>query len=56
MHNGVSPQAQQAATDRYNRPVSDIRILRATIINDLFAPKPQPAKAVKPKQGKGSRK
>ena len=49
----VVDKIQQAATDRYNRPVSDIRILRATIINAPFAPKPQPAKAVKPKQGKG---
>ena len=49
----VVDKIQQAATDRYNRPTADIRILRATIISDPFAPKPQPAKAVKPKQGKG---
>ena len=45
----VVDKIQQAATDRYNRPTADIRILHATIISNPFAPKPQPTKAVKGK-------
>ena len=48
----VVEKIQQAATDKYNRPLADVRILRATVISDPFAPKPQPAKAVSRHHGR----
>ena len=37
----VVDRIQQMPTDRYHRPVKDVRILRATIITDPFAPAPK---------------
>ena len=50
----VVDKIQQAATDRFNRPYNDIRIIKATITKDPFKPaeKPQPQK----KAGKGKRR
>ena len=48
----VVEKIQQAATDKYNRPLADVRILRATVISNPFAPKPQPAKAVSRHHGR----
>ena len=48
----VVEKIQQAATDRFNRPYTDVRIIKATITKDPFKPveKPQPQK--KPVKGK----
>ncbi len=49
----VVDKVQQMATDKYNRPIKDVRILKATITKDPFKPeeKPQPKKkAVKRKR------
>lgn len=48
----VVDKIQQAATDRFNRPYTDVRIIKATITKDPFKPveKPQPPK--KPVKGK----
>lgn len=48
----VIDKIQQAATDRFNRPYNDVRIIKATITKDPFKPveKPQPPK--KPVKGK----
>ena len=46
----VVDSIQQLPTDKYHRPLTDVRILRATILNDPFAPKPTP------KPGKSSPK
>ena len=48
----VVDKIQQAATDRFNRPYNDVRIIKATITKDPFKPveKPQPPK--KPAKGK----
>ncbi len=40
----VVERIQGAATDKYNRPYTDVRILRATIVKDPFAPKEEPKK------------
>ena len=42
----VVDRIQQVATDKYSRPLQDIRILRATITKDPFAPKETPKKTV----------
>jgi len=45
----VVDRIQQSPTDKYARPYTDVRILRATITNDPFAPKPiVPPKAKTP--------
>jgi peptidyl-prolyl cis-trans isomerase B (cyclophilin B) len=44
----VVERIQQMPTDRYNRPLTDVRILRATIVKDPFAPKEEPKKAPAP--------
>lgn len=49
----VVDQIQQAKTDKNDRPLEDIRILRATVTKDLPQPKPEkkaPAKKVARKQ------
>ena len=50
----VVDRIQQMATDKNSRPLQDVRILRATILSDPFAPKETPKKTVsktsKPKQ------
>ena len=49
----VVDQIQQAKTDKNDRPLEDIRILRATVTKDLPQPKPEkkaPAKKVSRKQ------
>jgi len=43
----VVDKIQQAATDKNNRPLTDVRILRAIITKDPFAPKPVPKPAQK---------
>ena len=40
----VVDKIQQMATDKNNRPLTDVRILRATILVNPFAPKEQPKK------------
>ena len=47
----VVDRIQQMPTDKYHRPVTDVRILRATIITDPFAPAP-PKNVKKASQGK----
>ena len=37
----VVDRIQQLPTDKYHRPLTDVRILRATIITDPFAPAPK---------------
>lgn len=44
----VVERIQQMPTDRYNRPLTDVRILRATIVKDPFAPKEESKKAPAP--------
>lgn len=51
----VVDRIQQMATDKNDRPTKDIRILRVTIINDPFAPKPAPKKVVKQQPRKRKR-
>ena len=48
----IVDKIQQVATDKNNRPFTDIRILRASVIADPFAPKEEPKKpkAVTPKR------
>ena len=46
----VVDRIQQMATDKNDRPTKDVRILCVRIINDPFAPKPVPKKAVKTPQ------
>ena len=50
----VVDRIQQMETDKNDRPVKDVRILRVKIINDPFAPKPAPKpakkKVVKPRR------
>lgn len=50
----VVDRIQQMATDKYHRPINDVRILRATIIADPFAPAPKKEvkKKVAPKKAK----
>lgn len=47
----VVDKIQQSATDKRHRPLTDVRILRASVVVDPFAPKekPQKTKAVAPK-------
>lgn len=47
----IVDRIQQMATDKNDRPVNDVRILRVKIISDPFAPKPAaaPKKAVRKK-------
>jgi len=40
----VVERIQLEATDKFNRPYKDVRILRATITKDPFAPKEEPKK------------
>ena len=40
----VVDSIQRQPTDRYQRPLNDIRILRATVVVDPFAPKPSDVK------------
>lgn len=40
----VVDRIQQVAVDKNDRPQQDIRILRATITKNPFAPAPKPAK------------
>ena len=40
----IVDKIQQVATDKNNRPLTDIRILRATVTVDPFAPKEEPKK------------
>ncbi len=47
----VVDRIQQMPTDKYHRPVTDVRILRATIITNSFAPAP-PKNVKKASQGK----
>ena len=48
----IVDKIQQSATDKNNRPFTDIRILRASVVVDPFAPKEEPKKpkAVTPKR------
>lgn len=48
----VVDKIQQSATDKRHRPYTDVRILRASVIVDPFAPKEEPKKpkAVTPKR------
>ena len=48
----IVDKIQQVATDKNHRPFTDIRILRATVAVDPFAPKEEPKKpkAVTPKR------
>lgn len=48
----VVDKIQQSATDKRHRPYTDVRILRATVVVDPFAPKEEPkkSKAVTPKR------
>ena len=50
----VVDKIQQSATDKRHRPYTDVRILRASVIVDPFAPKEEPKKpkAVTPKRRK----
>ena len=50
----VVDKIQQSATDKRHRPYTDVRILRASVIVDPFAPKEEPkkSKAVTPKRRK----
>ena len=50
----VVDKIQQSATDKRHRPYTDVRILRATVVVDPFAPKEEPKKpkAVTPKRHK----
>ena len=50
----VVDKIQQSATDKRHRPFTDVRILRASVIVDPFAPKEEPKKpkAVTPKRRK----
>ena len=50
----VVDKIQQSATDKRHRPYTDVRILRASVIVDPFAPKEEPkkSKAVTPKRHK----
>ena len=50
----VVDKIQQSATDKRHRPYTDVRILRATVVVDPFAPKEEPKKpkAVTPKRRK----
>lgn len=41
----IVDKIQQVATDKNNRPLTDVRILRATILVNPFAPKEQPIKS-----------
>ena len=43
----IVDRIQQMETDKNDRPIKDVRILRVKIISDPFAPKPQPKKVVK---------
>lgn len=43
----VLDRIQQMETDKNDRPLKDVRILRVKIISDPFAPKPAPKKVVK---------
>ena len=40
----VVDKIQQSATDKRHRPFTDVRILRATVVVDPFAPKEEPKK------------
>ena len=40
----VVDKIQQSATDKHHRPLTDVRILRASVIVDPFAPKEEPKK------------
>ena len=40
----VVDKIQQSATDKRHRPYTDVRILRATVVVDPFAPKEEPKK------------
>ena len=44
----VVDKIQQMATDKNNRPLTDVRILRASILVNPFAPKEQPKKPKAP--------
>ncbi len=44
----VVDKIQQMATDKNHRPLTDVRILRATILVNPFAPKEQPKKSKAP--------
>ena len=48
----VVDKIQQLATDKRHRPLTDVRILRASVVVDPFAPKEEPKKpkAVTPKR------
>jgi peptidyl-prolyl cis-trans isomerase B (cyclophilin B) len=50
----VVGRIQQMPTDKYHRPVTDVRILRATIVNDPFAPKEEPKKEVRKESRKSA--
>ena len=52
----VVERIQQAATDKYDRPLADIRIVRATVTKDPFAPKPTPKPAPKATHKPASKK
>ena len=53
----VVDRIQQQAVDRYHRPLTDVRILQATIVSDPFAPKEevQRAPAAAPKRARKRR-
>ncbi|MBQ3698963.1 MAG: peptidylprolyl isomerase [Prevotella sp.] len=44
----VVGRIQEMETDKYDRPYKDVRILRATIVKDPFAPKEEPKKPKPP--------
>jgi peptidyl-prolyl cis-trans isomerase B (cyclophilin B) len=51
----VVDSIQRVITDKFHRPVADVRILRATILQDPFAPKPSPSQPKKPARSKKKR-
>jgi len=52
----VVDRIQQMETDKNDRPIKDVRILRVKIISDPFAPKPAPKKTTKPQSTQRKRR
>ncbi len=52
----VVDRIQQAQTDKYDRPLKDIRILRATVTKNPFAPKQKEVKKPVPARSKSKKK
>lgn len=52
----VVDSIQRVRTDRYHRPLNDVRILRATVVVDPFAPTPKETKPAATKRSPRRRK